>query len=450
MKKLIAIILIILTQIKLSAQDSFKLDNRNLMNFGKSFFYELHYLPTPYIDTINAIVLFKFSYDLMTFRKLESSFSENVFYSQPNVDIDFQDSEGIIRNRTIWKDTIKVFEFEKTLSKTDFINGFISVNLKKDKYKVTLRFSNTNVGFDRIIEIKDSILNDFYEKNVISKPIFTYQVEENSFIPHILKNNINFSIKNNKIIVPVSFNYNINKFWYRLKFVKSFSEGLTWESDFEKQDYVIPIKNQIPIFIKSESRILLNFKEIQKVNDKNFGYIIIDFPSENLVPGNYNLQITNTFDQDTTSFDFQVIWVEKPFILQKPRYAIESMYYILTDEEYKEMLNADYQDYSKLIIDYWKRQDPTPETPYNEAMAEYFKRVDFALFNFKTFSDKNGVKTDKGKVYILFGQPTSIEKKLKEDDTYEIWNYKHLNKKFIFQSKSNDSFKLIEIQEGVN
>jgi len=448
MKKLI-IILICLSFLKLFAQENFNFDQRDFMNFGKSFFYELHYLPTGNPDSINAIVLFKISYDLLSFKKLGISAKDDSFYSFPKIDIDFQDSESIIRNRVLWQDTIKVSEYEKTLSKTDFISGFVITNLKIDQYKVTLRFVSENVGSDKILEIQDTIPNDFYSKNVISNPIYVIKKADKNLYPCILNNNMIFTNDNAKIIIPVSFSDNINKFWYQLKFVKSDNEGLKWHSDFDKEDFVIPVKNQVITFKDIDGNIRLQSKSLPKINNLNQGYIEIDLLAESIVPGYYNLRISNLLNKDTSSFDFQIIWVDKPFILQKPRYAIESMYYILTDKEYEEMLDADYEDYSNRILNYWKKQDPTPETPYNESMSEYFRRVDYALFNFKTFSNRNGVKTDKGKIYILFGTPTSTEKKLKDEKSYEIWYYKHLDKQFIFESKANDEYKLVDIIEDV-
>ena len=37
-------------------------------------------------------------------------------------------------------------------------------------------------------------------------------------------------------------------------------------------------------------------------------------------------------------------------------------------------------------------------TPYNEEMAEYFSRVDYAFYNFQTINQKDGAKTDRGKI----------------------------------------------------
>ena len=160
----------------------------------------------------------------------------------------------------------------------------------------------------------------------------------------------------------------------------------------------------------------------------------------------YELKVVESESKDTMVYNFEVIWEDMPVILQSPKYAIESMYYILTDEEYKKMLNDDSDEYSDEIINYWKKEDPSKFTPYNESMTEYFRRVDYAIFNFKTLNEANGVKTDRGKIYILYGPATSTERNLTENKALEIWKYAHLKKIFIFETLANDVFKLIDIK----
>lgn len=57
---------------------------------------------------------------------------------------------------------------------------------------------------------------------------------------------------------------------------------------------------------------------------------------------------------------------------------------------------------------FWQRRDPTPATPRNEFQEEFEKRL--AYVN-KKFSAGNtpGWKTDRGKIYLRYGPPTSIE-----------------------------------------
>lgn len=65
---------------------------------------------------------------------------------------------------------------------------------------------------------------------------------------------------------------------------------------------------------------------------------------------------------------------------------------------------------SAFVVDFWQKRDPTPETPDNEARAEFEKRVAFADSRF-TQRETRGSLTDRGMVFVLLGPPTYIGRK---------------------------------------
>ena len=82
---------------------------------------------------------------------------------------------------------------------------------------------------------------------------------------------------------------------------------------------------------------------------------------------------------------------------------------------------------------FWRQKDRDTTTAYNEAMAEYYYRVDETMRKFSTSKDNDGYKTDRGRVYILYGPPPKSERLLKPDSPpTEIWTYDNLHRRFIF------------------
>ncbi len=69
-----------------------------------------------------------------------------------------------------------------------------------------------------------------------------------------------------------------------------------------------------------------------------------------------------------------------------------------TPEEVEQFMNA-----------FWKRRDPTPDTSVNEFKIVHMRRVRYANENFTT-GLKAGALTDQGRVYILYGEPYTIER----------------------------------------
>ncbi|MBI3189037.1 MAG: GWxTD domain-containing protein, partial [Ignavibacteriales bacterium] len=85
-----------------------------------------------------------------------------------------------------------------------------------------------------------------------------------------------------------------------------------------------------------------------------------------------------------------------------------------------------------LFLEFWKRRDPTKETDVNEMMMEYYQRVEYSNKNFSHYQE--GWKTDRGNVYIVFGEPNNIERHPFDIDAkpYEVWSYFEMNREFVF------------------
>lgn len=92
------------------------------------------------------------------------------------------------------------------------------------------------------------------------------------------------------------------------------------------------------------------------------------------------------------------------------------------------------------IATVWSRRDPDPDTEENEFREEFYERIAYANQHFS--SGKPGWKTDRGRIYIRWGKPDSVESRPSggshdrpsyegggSTTTYpfEIWFYRHLD-----------------------
>jgi GWxTD domain-containing protein len=82
--------------------------------------------------------------------------------------------------------------------------------------------------------------------------------------------------------------------------------------------------------------------------------------------------------------------------------------YIITDEEKKafNQLKSD-EERENFIENFWRRRDPNPDTEENEFREEYYERIAYANEHFA--SGVPGWRTDRGRIYITWGKPDSIE-----------------------------------------
>lgn len=87
----------------------------------------------------------------------------------------------------------------------------------------------------------------------------------------------------------------------------------------------------------------------------------------------------------------------------------------------------------RFLFEFWKKRDPTPETPFNEYREEYKRRIAEADKQFRSFS-RAGWRTDRGRVFILYGNPSDIERFPNNamSYSYQIWHYDGIEGGVIF------------------
>ncbi|MFA6540429.1 MAG: GWxTD domain-containing protein [Bacteroidota bacterium] len=87
----------------------------------------------------------------------------------------------------------------------------------------------------------------------------------------------------------------------------------------------------------------------------------------------------------------------------------------------------------RALFQFWENRDEDPETPNNESRQEYLRRIEYANTQYRT-GFRDGWRTDRGRVYIVYGPPDDIERHANETDTkpYEIWSYNSIQGGVIF------------------
>jgi GWxTD domain-containing protein len=82
--------------------------------------------------------------------------------------------------------------------------------------------------------------------------------------------------------------------------------------------------------------------------------------------------------------------------------------YIITDEERKAFKKLETDDEREHFIEeFWRRRDPDPDTDENEFREEYYERIAYANEHYA--SGIPGWKTDRGRIYIMYGKPDELE-----------------------------------------
>jgi len=118
----------------------------------------------------------------------------------------------------------------------------------------------------------------------------------------------------------------------------------------------------------------------------------------------------------------------------------EDVSYVITNEErtaFKALKNDEERE--QFIEQFWLRRDPTPDTVDNEFKEEHYARIAYA--NERFASGIPGWKTDRGRIYIIWGKPDEIEshpsggtytRPIEEGGgqtstfPFEVWRYRYI------------------------
>ena len=102
--------------------------------------------------------------------------------------------------------------------------------------------------------------------------------------------------------------------------------------------------------------------------------------------------------------------IQKEMETPYKKWLDEEVPYIITAEERAtfKKLNTD-DEREQFIENFWERRNPNPGSPENEYKEEYYRRIAYANEHFA--SGIPGWRTDRGRIYIMYGPPD-------ENDTY--------------------------------
>ncbi len=86
----------------------------------------------------------------------------------------------------------------------------------------------------------------------------------------------------------------------------------------------------------------------------------------------------------------------------------QDVVYIITDQERKAFLNLSNDEEREAFIEqFWARRNPDPNSPDNTYREEHYRRIAYANEHFA--AGEPGWKTDRGRIYIEYGKPDSID-----------------------------------------
>jgi GWxTD domain-containing protein len=197
----------------------------------------------------------------------------------------------------------------------------------------------------------------------------------------------------------------------------------------------------------SESRRILYGRSRARITGEEDVFVLL-FDAEDWRPGSYTINLQAAAGggkldaRSSTRLDLDVT---RAMLADYFEDTLEILSIIASGAELHGLETASPQMREEEWRKFWSRRDPDPTTPNNEALEELLHRVRTASARYSKFG--HAWKTDRGKIYIRFGEPDKIERTADRMNRgeYEVWSYLAENRTFVFYAQqSGGEYRLIE------
>jgi GWxTD domain-containing protein len=375
------------------------------------------------------------------------------YFASYTLEVSFADVDGVVRLHKIITDTISSPKPQENTYNFNFREGFFEFDIPNLNYNLSVRAIDNNTKNQEKTNL--IYLNKTTTKNKVNEfsYLFTEKDANNNYSPIILNNALNFSANPIRIYFSLNPKFVTTANKIQIKKIQK-EESNYWANNFNYDGNLIPAENNsLSIIDKGNNQITVEVAENTETKvsagsnfNENPTLFYLDFPNNDFVPGEYEVKITNNW-KDTLVANINCVWDDEPLSLKNLKFAQQISRIFLNEDEMDKITSGDNVESFQNLIKVWEKFNPNPKVVYNDVMVQFYKRVDFAYFNYSTFSERNGAASDKGKIYILYGKPDNIKQAFRNGKLYEIWTYEKLIKEFSFESVDSGIFKLVDLKQ---
>lgn len=337
-------------------------------------------------------------------------------------------------SRDFWADTLFTSNFEETQDPNLYTSGSLSSHLEPGNYNYILQLSMMQEVSERNTQRRDLKVPDLSEKKT-GEVILIRDVKKNENGESVLElmnmqNNTPFG-KDFYTLIRIP-NYD-NSSDYSVSITNTITSNRDTTAANEVYSTTIDHND-----INENSAVALNKRGAPKLTlssgNTPYTYALISIPASSFENALYELKVVNNSSNELVAqYYFRSFWADMPASLYSLDISIRHLKYILSEEEVARINEGNDRERERKFREFWEQRDPTPNTVYNELMAEYYRRIDYAFKEFGSQEYPMGHESDQGEVYIKFGPPENKERTFPETGrTMEIWEYP--SRSFVFES----------------
>jgi GWxTD domain-containing protein len=403
-------------------------------------------------------VIFRLDYDFIPFLRTRQGMSapspDTEYYAPIRMGVEIFEGQapGSSRRssgatsvfRDIWQDTVWVDSYEATESRFDYAQGFVPTTLDAGQYHYELQLARAGSVRQQSSSRRTFRVSDYNEsKDAEFILLSSYEISGSSLNATLLNygSNVLYGQDYSLLIrLPKEENLETEQLTlnlHRMPAGESTRVGEVRHTEEITDDQIIYFNSAS--FSKSDGE--LGFSA--GLQDEGVRYAHITIPNQDFENARYRLQLMADGEEEPIGErTINSQWLDMPVSLYNLDVAIDMLRYIVSDSELRRINSGSSSEREEKFREFWAERDPTPDTEFNELMAEYYRRIDYAYKNFSSLQTP-GYETDQGKAYIVYGPPNSVDRRLPANaPTREIWEYP--NRTLIFEATTGfGDFRLI-------
>lgn len=459
----IILLLLISSVCDIQAQRNARYQKLSISGERPSQFFDFVILPGETDGVVEFVSVFSLSYRNLPFKKFNqsgSSSTERAFFSPANLNMEIfnsnkeqlqrQDDKVSVEGmepagRSFWEDTAYAETYEQTQSELAFLQGHIGMELKPGIYTYVLQMKRGERSDSQLSRTRTIRLESYSDMKVGNVLLGEELSSDQQGEPQLTLMSMGKNVKYGSDFYALAYipNYD-SEASYRIE-VNTLKESRgnttvgqqVFSHTLESGNIRINIKPKLVTSGEKKNTLRL------ASDPDGFTYALVKIPNSTFENASYRLTVNQANSSESVSeTGFRSMWIDMPRSLLSLDTATDMLRYIVEDETLDNLSEGSREERERKFRAFWEKRDPTPDTQYNELMAEYYRRIDYAYQNFST-SNKIGYESDQGEVYIKFGPPKDIKRKFPTDGaTVEIWTYP--DREFVFRATSGfGDFRLV-------
>jgi len=353
-----------------------------------------------------------FIYIKIAFDELQFLREDSLFRAKYEVSVVIADKKNFQVDGKVWEEELTAKSYQQTNSRSQYSLTYEKFDLPPGDYKISIGLTDQETKKTRTAKIKVNVENFKKKKLAVSEITFVRNLQTDSLGVK------SFSPEVADYIIDLT-----NKLYMYFEIYSQSDKDETFDISYE-------IKNA------KGKQVYKNKYKRRKDARRTLEY----FPLSNseLSQGPYvmKLNVRQGARKVETEKRFVIRWADMPSTISDIDLAIRQLKYIANKQEWKKLKKASSDEKLDKFKEFWKKRDPSPGTPANEWMDEYYNRIAYSNVNFSGFRD--GWKSDMGMIFIIFGPPSDIDRHPfdSESKPYEIWYYYTINRQFLFMDET--------------